>query len=650
MRGEGNTGQWKERDVNAIVQALPVFFVAIDAEGRTLVMNRAMLQALGYTLDEVVGKDYLSTFVPEAERRMLSEVFERLVKSRKPTFNRNHVLTRDGRELLVEWHGRPMFKPSGELDYFFGVGIDVTEQRRAQEALLKAEETYRTIFETTGTATIIIEEDTTISLANAEFTRLCGYSKEEIEGKKSWTEFFVKEDLDKMIRYHHLRRTDPDAAPRNYEARLVDRKGDIRDVFITVAMIPGTRKSVASFLDITERKRMEDALRRSESKYRFLFEKSTVLNTIIDINGTILDVNSLFLEKLGYSKDEVVGKDALDFVVPEQRERVSAFLEKDFKGEYTPEIEVDIYAKDGSVRTILFSSGAALLYEKDLPTGILITGIDITDRKRAEELARSQQQQLLQADKMATLGILVSGVAHEINNPNNFIMLNAKILSRVWDDIAPILEEYYKSHGDFTLAGMPYTKAHGRIAQLIAGISEGAQRIQRIVQGLKDFARQGGGELDQSVDINEVVRSAVLIVGNLIKKSTDRFSVRYGEGLPRIKGNFQQLEQVVINLITNSCQALPDRGRGIFLSTSYDEDSESIVLEVRDEGTGISPENLKHILDPFFTTKRNSGGTGLGLSVSYRIIKDHGGDISFSSELGKGTKVTVRLPAEPPSP
>ena len=524
---------------------------------------------------------------------------------------------------------------------------DISERKRAEQEFRKSEKMYRTIFETTGTATIIIEEDTTISLANTEFTRLCGYSKGEIEGKKSWTEFFLKEDLERMIEYHHLRRMDPDAAPRNYEARLVNRKGDVRDVFITVAMIPGTRKSVASFLDITERKHMEDALRKSESKYRFLFEKSTVLNSIIDINGIIVDVNSSFLEKLGYSKDEVVGKDTLDFIVPEQRERVSAFLEKDFKGEYTPEIEVDVYAKDGSIHTILFSSGAALLYEDDLPTGILITGIDITDRKRAEELAKSQERQLLQADKMATLGILVSGVAHEINNPNNFIMLNAKILSRVWDDITPILEEHYKSQGDFTLAGMPYTKAHSRIAQLIAGISEGAERIQKIVQNLKDFARQDRGDLDQPVDINAVIRSAVLIVSNLIKKSTDRFSVEYGENLPRIRGNFQQLEQVIINLITNSCQALPNKERGIIVSTSFDRDSKHIIVKVQDEGIGIPSENLKHILDPFFTTKRDSGGTGLGLSVSYSIVKNHSGDLNFTSESGKGTTAIIRLPVNP---
>jgi len=201
---------------------------------------------------------------------------------------------------------------------------DITDRKRTEQELRKSEDEYRTIFETTGTATIIIKEDTTISLANTEFTRLCDYSKEEIEDKKSWTEFFVKDDLERMKEYHRLRRINPNAAPRNYEARLVDRKGNVRDVFITVAMIPGTKKSVASFLDITERKRMEETLRESEKKYRFLFEKSTVLNCVMDMNGIITEINSAFLEIFGYSKNEIVGRNVIDFVVAEQREKAAA--------------------------------------------------------------------------------------------------------------------------------------------------------------------------------------------------------------------------------------------------------------------------------------------------------------------------------------
>lgn len=269
---------------------------------------------------------------------------------------------------------------------------------------------------------------------------------------------------------------------------------------------------------------------------------------------------------------------------------------------------------------------------------------EIAERKRAEELAKIQQQQLMQADKMATLGILSSGIAHEINNPNNFILLNAKIFSRVWNDLMPILQEYYKNHGDFIMGGMPYTQAHERIGQLISGMSEGAQRIKKIVQGLKDFARQDAGDMNGSVNINSAVEASVLIVGNLVKKSTSRFSCEYGADIPEIRGNVQQLEQVVINLITNSCQALQDRDAGLLISTSYDRDSDMITIKVRDEGVGISPENLRHIMDPFYTTRRDSGGTGLGLSISYNIVKAHGGDLRFTSEQGKGTTAVVTLP------
>ena len=268
---------------------------------------------------------------------------------------------------------------------------------------------------------------------------------------------------------------------------------------------------------------------------------------------------------------------------------------------------------------------------------------EIAERERSQKLAQLRQQQLMQADKMATLGILSSGVAHEINNPNNFILLNAKIFSRVWSDITPILEEYYEEQGDFALAGMPYTQAHDRIGQLITGMSEGAQRIQKIVQGLKDFARQDTGELNESVDINSVIEASVLIAGNLIKKSTDQFSCEYGADLPEIQGNTQQLEQVIINLLTNACHALEDRKKGIFITSSHDVNTDTIIVEVRDEGTGISGEALEHIMDPFFTTKRSSGGTGLGLSISYNIIKAHGGELKFTSEPGNGTTVVLSL-------
>ena len=398
--------------------------------------------------------------------------------------------------------------------------------------------------------------------------------------------------------------------------------------------------------EVTDRKRAESALRESERRYRFLYEEGTVISLVVGMDGIIRDVNKAFIKELGYSKNEVLGKNAIDLVIPEQREKINTQLEQDFKGVYTPEIDVGVYAKDGSIHTVLFSSGQAILYENNIPNSILITGIDITERKKAEELAKLQQQQLIQADKMATLGILVSGIAHEINNPNTFILLNARIFSKIWNGVIPILDKYYRENGDFVLAGMPYSQACERIGLLVSGISEGSQRIQRIVQGLKDYARLDPGNMNQRVNINSVVEASILIVNNLIKKSTEKFTCEYGSDLPNIRGNSQRLEQVIINLLTNACQALQDKGKGLSISTSYDKESDRVVAKVYDEGVGISPDDLKHITDPFFTTKRNSGGTGLGLSISHNIVNSHGGELNFISELGKGTTVVLTFPVQ----
>ena len=147
------------------------------------------------------------------------------------------------------------------------------KRKQAEDALHDSEDKYRTIFETTGTATIIIEEDTTISLANKNFSKLSGYTQEEVEGKKSWTDFIAhKEDLDQMQDYHNARRIDPDAAPRNYEFKFINKKGAVKDILTTVAVIPGTKKSVGSFLDITDRKQAEEALCLDESRLKVLLE------------------------------------------------------------------------------------------------------------------------------------------------------------------------------------------------------------------------------------------------------------------------------------------------------------------------------------------------------------------------------------------
>jgi polar amino acid transport system substrate-binding protein len=179
---------------------------------------------------------------------------------------------------------------------------------------------------------------------------------------------------------------------------------------------------------------------------------------------------------------------------------------------------------------------------------------------------------------------------------------------------------------------------------LLHGINEGARRIKRIVQNLKDFARQEPGEITQLLQVRTVIDAATVILGNLIKNATNKFEVIEEGTIPSIKGNFQRLEQVIINLITNACQAIKNKDDPITVTISHDRVKHLVIVSIDDRGHGIPPENLKYIMDPFFTTKRDKGGTGLGLAISYSIIKDHGGDLRIESALGKGTKAMVILP------
>jgi len=269
---------------------------------------------------------------------------------------------------------------------------------------------------------------------------------------------------------------------------------------------------------------------------------------------------------------------------------------------------------------------------------------EIAERMKSAEELQIRQKQLLHADKMTSLGVLVSGVAHEINNPNGLIQLSLPQLSKAYQSIEPILDSYYEQHGDFKLGWFDYSRMRHEIPKMLEEMLESSNRIKRIVEDLKDFARRNDSGLNDMVDLNEVVRSALRLVDNALHNATRNFKVTYGENLPRFRGNGHRIEQVVVNLVLNACQALTSVEQAIELRTYSLQEEGMVVLEVRDEGCGLDDETLSRITDPFFTTKRETGGTGLGLSVSDGIVKDHQGRLEFSSQPGQGMVVTLLLP------
>jgi polar amino acid transport system substrate-binding protein len=269
---------------------------------------------------------------------------------------------------------------------------------------------------------------------------------------------------------------------------------------------------------------------------------------------------------------------------------------------------------------------------------------EVAERNRALEELRLHQDKLIQADKMATLGILVAGVAHEVNNPNGLILLNLPILKDVYGDALETLETRYREQGDFQLAGLPYSRMRDEVPHMLEDMSEGAARIKRIVEDLKDYARQDSVARREPFDLNLVAQAALRLVDTSIRKATARCITHYASALPLVSGNALRVEQVIVNLLINACQALPAAERGIYLTTSFHPDEGVVRLTIRDEGVGIPPESLNRLTDPFFTTKRESGGTGLGLSISAGIVQEHGGSLSFDSPAGCGTTATLTLP------
>ena len=203
--------------------------------------------------------------------------------------------------------------------------------------------------------------------------------------------------------------------------------------------------------------------------------------------------------------------------------------------------------------------------------------LDITRRKAAEREAREKEEQLLHADKMISLGTMAAGIAHEIHNPNNFILMNAPVLKMAWEGALRRLDEYAEENGDFLIGELPYSRAKTHIPALLDGIIEGAKRIKTIVRDMKEFVSRKNSEDSKPVDINAVLRSSLNLLASKLKKSTDNLLVEYGENVPMVEANAQRLEQVAINLILNGAESLKDKGGLLSVRTYYEPERASVV-------------------------------------------------------------------------
>jgi PAS domain S-box-containing protein len=391
-----------------------------------------------------------------------------------------------------------------------------------------------------------------------------------------------------------------------------------------------------------ETRKTKEELRESEERFRQLFEQSEdAIILISPENNKIIDLNptaeTIFRKRRGELLDG--GLSAL--CDPEGQKQLVSILDQIIQGNSPSTIErFECLLPPGEVHFFSFHGKRIPLQGSEI---FFTTFRDITTRIQMEEQAQEIQARLIQVNRMTSLGTMVSSVAHEINNPNNFLLMNAGIIKRAWYDIAAVVEEYFQSKGDFAVAQSTWSEARTFLPDAFEGIQQGALRISDIVSNLKEYGRDARFESESVADVNAVVQLSVAILGHLITNSTHRFKLDLVDDLPMARGSARQLEQVVINLIQNALQALPGPERAVLVGTGLDPDSGHVLIRVSDEGSGIPPEIAARIMEPFFTTRLERGGTGLGLAICSTIVKEHGGSIEFSSLPGKGTTFTVRL-------
>jgi PAS domain S-box-containing protein len=619
--------------------------VIVDCNGRALEMFRA-------SREEYLGSP-VTRFFPAVQPDG-SDAAERM------TALRNAAL--EGTPQHFEWRMRRLDGEEFDADVsFVGVTVggrrvnmavirDVTQRKAMAKALEESEAKYRTLFESASDSILLARRGRILD-CNPATLSLFRCTRENLlsEGVQAIYPPFQPDGSPSLQASAPYRDAALAGSPQRFEwtYRRFDGTSFEAEVSLDRFTHDGETALIVAARDISARKRIERALVDSEERFRQMAENIEEIFFLLDCRSeTMLYVSPMAATMLGIPLERIARRPLAidDYTHPDDRVRMGFFVDGAWKRRAFNE-DFRFQRPDGQLRWLRLKS---FLIRDHAGAVYRVAGVvaDITEYKVAQEEARANQQRLIQADKMNSLGLMVSGVAHEINNPNNLIMLNTDVIETFWKHMRPVLREHHAQNPDWRMAGIPYAGAEGKVETLLSGVRGGSQRIKRIVDNLKDFARTDGGDLSESVSLDKVVEASVGIVENLIRKTTDRFSVVAGKDLPRVRGNFQKLEQVVINLITNACQALEGRDKAIRVITWHEKEKGLVGVRVEDEGKGIPEDLIGKVADPFFTTKRDTGGTGLGLSVTYGIVREHRGLIEFKSEENRGTTVEVRIPVQ----
>jgi PAS domain S-box-containing protein len=669
-----------EDQTELIVRCLP--------DGTRTFVNEAYCRYNNTTAEELLGHSFF-TCMNDVEQRLVRAKFAALTPSHPVITDQHWVLAPGGAMRWHEWTDRGFFDEAGRLVEIQSVGRDLTEQHQANEQLVRSEERYRRLFNSLPIAAWendwsgMMSElrrrglDRGDALSNAllerpelfyelgQFIKIVGVNPAALEmaGVTTINEFrtwLPKAWLPESARRYGLALPaliSGESRSLTDEFTLIRANGEPLDVLFRAARSERWGEEWMMFpvaVDITDRKRIQRELEHKQELTERA-EAAAHLGSWEWNQAEDVIYGSDEFWRIIDGRDDVTGRrerptaECFAVLHPEDLARLTA-LWNDLRAPsagprpFVVEREYRFPRPDGS---LVIGIGQIFPTYADDGSMIRTFGIlrDVTESKRSDEAAARHRDELVRADKMISLGILVSGMAHEINNPNHSIGLNVPLVRDAWREAAALLDQVVETQRELRIGRMPWSEARGEVAAMIDDIEHASERIRNIVTELRGFALDHDPGERHSVSVNDVVNRALRLLGKHIARATKRFWLDLDENVPPVAGNARRLEQVVVNFVINACQALESVDQAISIETGVD--GERVFIRVRDEGRGIAAEHLANIRTPFFTTKRAEGGTGLGLAVSDRIAEEHGGELAFDSEPGRGTSATLWLPRAP---
>ncbi len=593
--------------------------LVLDEDNRIEFVNGMVSFITGYRDRDLLGRKF-TEFLDDKNRKFFQTIQEESHKFSTKFCQEMEFRTASSEPIFAETCIASA-RMGSKAKKFFVYLRDISARKKLENELRESEKKYHDLFERVDQGIYVSTKEGRFLDCNRSLLETLGY-----ENKEEFFKIDITKDLyvNPEDRKKFQKLIEKDGCVKNYEVEFKKKDGGKIPILLTSHVIKNEKGKVIGYqglnVDISERIRIEQERREKHSFLSKLLESSVDCIVAADMKGTITFFNNAAEKLTGYKAAEVIGQFHIARFYPlEVAKGIMKKLRSDDSGGKgkLENLPVILYGKNGE--EIPSSISASIVYEGEKEVASLGIFTDLREKIKMEKELQKTQMRLLQTEKMASLGSLAAGVAHEINNPLGGILIYASLLME-----------------DFEAAN------DSRVGDLRKIVEEGT-RCKEIVKSLLEFGRQTESQFE-SVNINQAINDGLFFLENQALFHNIKIVKNLDPSFPMVIGNPNQLKQVFMNMMVNAAEAMSGGEGSLTITTGIDPDKLLVFIIFEDTGTGIDPEVRSKIFDPFFTTKEVGKGTGLGLSTSYGIVESHDGNIQVKSEAGKGTAFTIFLP------